>query len=199
MHNYWHSIRLWGKLPVMHGKRYSCIFFLILQILSFAVAERRMGIGAELLFTGTIPPGGGGGLSVRLEKIPLNLTVSGAYLYGNHGTVKGTLDYWFLSEKITDIKPEVSFNWFAGIGFLADTVFYSIPAADAAVKNKTALGGGFGMRMPIGCYFYAGQEKYEPYVQFSPEFGVRIYPNSFSKRVSVLWSFPVSAGLRFWF
>lgn len=186
----------------MNGKQSALSFFILAVGLLNLFAEMRAGLGIEFSFTGSVPFGGGAGISARFEKVPLAVTLSGTYLHGNHGTIKGTIDYWFLSEKITNINDTISFHWFAGCGGFADTIMYSIPVSVNSGEQttyKTAIGGGFGIRMPIGCYVYAEDKKYEPYLQCSPECGIRFYPKNFTRRISLLWSFPISLGCRFWF
>lgn len=184
------------------GKRSISFCAVLLAALFPLAGEAKMGLGADCMFTGYAPFGGGAGITARFEKVPIAATLSGAYLHGNNGMIKGSVDYWFLSEKLVDINDSSSLHWFAGIGLFTGVMFYSVPAASASAgKNAytTALGGNIGFRLPIGCYFFAGQKKYEPYFQCSPECGVDIYPKTFAKRTALLWAFPLSLGCRFWF
>ena len=184
------------------GKRRISVFVILLAALLPLAAEAGVGLGADFFFSGSIPFGGGAGITARFAKTPITATLSGAYLNGNHGMIKGTVDYWFLSEKLVDINDSTTFHWFAGIGLFTGVMFYSVPNASAnggKAAYSVAPGGNIGLRMPIGCYFFAGQKKYEPYLQCSPECGLNIYPATFTRRVSLLWAFPVSLGCRFWF
>ena len=93
------------------GKRSISFCAVLLAVLFPLAGEAKMGLGADFMFTGYAPFGGGAGITARFEKVPITATLSGAYLHGNNGMIKGSVDYWFLSEKLVDINDSSSFHF----------------------------------------------------------------------------------------
>ncbi len=194
------SLRYFMRMP-FKLKKMGCILVCGIIFSVSCVSEKKMGLGIEALIGNLYPFGGiGGGLSLRFKRVPIVTGVSCVYFDEQQWMFKITTDYWLLIKPLNEVGAKAVFSWFAGLGVWANCALYNAELyVDDELVHKRGVGGGFGMRMPIGGFVFVKNKLIEPYTQISPECGVAFYPDALKKHTTVVWALPISFGCRFWF